>query len=204
MPALTIPEIFYEKWFWFAIAIPTAVIVHLVRKNSPASFSKSDNFFIKHKVTIRKAIDVLLICIILFLWLFPYFLFRDIFFYLSSPESIRVENLMFDDELLLISLIPFSGQSGFFLGLISIFQSNITKTKRIILLFACLLPVVFTALLLLSNRTTDPWSIIRLCLYGSISSWIINAPAIILNIPFIQFAKGLQQKLKFVFGGQSA
>ncbi len=110
---------------------------------------------------------------------------------------------MFDDELLLISLILFSGQSGFFLGLMSVFHSNITKTKRIILLFACLIPVVLTVLLLLSNRIVGPWSIIRLCLYGSISSWIINAPAIFLNKPFSQFAKGIEQKLKSLFGHHS-
>jgi len=200
MPALTIPKIFYEKWFWYAVAIPIAVIVYLVRKKSPASFSKTDNFFIRHKVTLRKAIDVLLICIILFCWLFPYFLFRDVFFYLSSPESIRIENIMFDDELLLISLIPLSGQSGFFLGLISLFQSNLTKTKRIILLFACLIPIVLTVILLMTVKTLNLWSIVRLCLYGSIFSWLINSPAIFLNKPFFQLAKGIELKLKSMFG----
>ncbi len=200
MPALTIPEIFYEKWFWFANAIPIAVIVYLVRKKTPASFSKTGNFFIRHKVTFRKIADVLLICIILFCWSLPFSFGRDFFTSFSHLEPIQHETLKFDRELLLISLIISSGQSGLFLGFISFFQSNITKTKRIILLFACLLPVVFTALLLLTDKTLGYGSIIRLCLNSSFLNWIFNAPAIFLNKPFYQFAKGIEQKLKSLFG----
>lgn len=200
MPALTIPEIFYKGWFWFGIAIPIAVIVYLVRKKSPASFSKTDNFFIRHKVTIRKALDVLLICMIIFWLSFSLYFARSFAGILSCPKPIQAETQQLSMQFLLIFLIEGFGRSGFFLGLISVFQSNLTKTKRIILLFACLLPVIFTAFLLLTDKILGYGSIIRLCLYSSFLSWIVNAPAIILNKSFSQFAKGIEKKLKSLFG----
>lgn len=203
MPALIIPEIFYEKWFWFAIAIPIAFIVHFLKKKSPPTFPKTKNFLKTHKVIIRKALDVLLICIILFCWFFLLSSNMDFFKSPLQPEPVRAEIQQFERQFLLITIIIASGQSGFFLGLISLFQSNLTKTKRIILLFACLIPVVFTALLLLTDKILGSRSILRLCINSSFLNWLINAPAIILNKPFFQFAKGIEKKLKLMFGGQS-
>ena len=195
MPALTVPEIFYEKWFWFAIAIPIAVIVYLVRKKSPASFSRTDNFFIKHKPTIRKALDIFLIFTILCCWLLPLSFAGDIFRLFAPPESIQTETQQFERTIILIPLITLSGLSSLLLGLISVFQTSLTKTKRIILLVACSLPVVFTIILLLTDKTLGSWSIIQLCLSGSFLSWLINAPAIFLNKPFFQFVGDIVRKL---------
>jgi hypothetical protein len=190
-----IPEIFYEKWFWFAIVIPAAVIVYLVRKRSPASLSRTDNFFIRHKVTIRKVLDIFLILTILCCWLLPLSFAGEIFQFLSPPESIRPETQQFEREMLLTALVILSGQSSLLLGLVSVFQTKLTKTKRIILLFACLLPVVFTVLLFLTDKTLGSWSIIRLYLLGSTLSWIVNAPAIFANKPFFQFIGDVVRKL---------
>ena len=195
MPALTVPEIFYEKWFWFAIAIPIAVIVYLVRKKSPASFSRTDNFFIKHKPTIRKALDIFLIFTILCCWWLPLSFAWDIFRLFAPPESIQTETQQFERTIILIPLITLSGLSSLLLGLISVFQTSLTKTKRIILLVACSLPVVFTIILLLTDKTLGSWSIIQLCLSGSFLSWLINTPAIFLNKPFFQFVGDIVRKL---------
>lgn len=195
MPALTIPEIFFKGWFWFAIAMPIAVIVYLLRKKSPASFSKSDNFFVRHKVIIRKALDIFLICAILFCWLLPLSFARDIFRFFSPTESLRPETQQLDRAILLIPLIIFSGQSSLLLGLLSFFQTKLTKTKRVVLLIACLLPVLFTVLLLLIDKTIGTWSIIRICILGSFLSWIINAPAIFANKPFFQLVGDIVRKL---------
>ena len=204
MAAITIPIIFFEKWFWFSIAIPLVIIVHFLRKKSPPTFPNAGKFLRSHKVTLRKVADVLLICMILFLWLFPLSFGRDVFKSFSQTERFLPETLKFDQALLLISLILSSGQSCFFLGLISVFQSNLTTTKRIILLFACLLPIIFAVLLLLiDNKTLGFWSIVRLCLNCSILSWIFNAPAIFLNKPSGQFVEGIVQKLKSSFGNHA-
>lgn len=198
-----IPEIFYKGWFWFGIAIPIAFIVHFLRKKSPPPFPKVGTIFKKYRRTILKILDILLICVILFLWLFLLSFNMDFFKSLLQPEPVRAEIQHFERQFLLITLIIASGQSGVFLGLISVFQSNLTKTKRIILLFACLLPVIFTAFLLLTDKILGYGSIIRLCLYSSFLSWFFNSPAIFLNKPFSQLIEGIVQISKLMFGGQS-
>ena len=190
-----IPDIFFKGWFWFAIAMPIAVVVYLVRKKSPASFSKTDNFFVRHKMIIRKALDIFLICTILFCWLLPLSFAGDIFRFFSPTESFRPETQQLDRTILLIPLIVLSGQSSLLLGLLSFFQTKLTKTKRVVLLVACLLPVLFTVLLLLIDKTIGTWSIIRICILGSFLSWIINAPAIFVNKPFFQFVGDTVRKL---------
>ncbi len=203
MPALTIPNIFFISWFWLSIAISIAFILHFIRKKSPPPFPKTKNFFKSHKTAIRKVADVLLICIVLFLWLFPLSFNMNFFNSLSYPVPIQPEILQLEQTVLLMTLIFFSGRSGFFIGFISVFQSNLTKTKRIILLFACMPPVVFTALLLLTDKTLGSWSIILLCINSSFFSWIINAPAIFLNKPFVKFMDDIVQKVKSLFGHHS-
>ena len=202
MPALTIPNIFFNSWFWLPIALPVVIILYFLRKKSPPPFPKTGKFFKNHKVAIRKVADVLLICMVLFFWLFPLSIEIDFYKSSSHPVPIQPEILQLEQTVFLMTLIFFSGQSGLFIGAISIFQKDLTKTKRVILLVACMPPIVFTTLLLLTNKTIGSWSIIRLCLYGSFLSWFINAPAIFLNKPFVKFMEDIVQKLKLLFGGQ--
>jgi hypothetical protein len=96
-------------------------------------------------------------------------------------------------------LIIWSGISGFFAGNLSIFQSNITKIKRIILLIVCLLPIVFTILHVLTDTTESPWLIVQLCIYCSVGSWIINMPAVLFGKDFFELAGDILQKVKLVF-----
>jgi hypothetical protein len=195
MSVLSISEILYKKWFWFAIAIPIAIILYFIRKKSPASLSRTDNVFVRHKVTIRKVLDVFLIFTILCCWLLPLSFAWNIFQLSSPPESIRLATQQFERKIILIPLIVLSGLSSLLLGLISVFQTKLTKTKRIILFVACSLPIAFTIILLLTDKTLGSWSIVRLYLNGSFLSWIINAPAIFLNKPFFQFVGDIVRKL---------
>ena len=57
MLAQTTPNIFFKSWFWFAIAIPIAITLHLIRKKYPPSFPKVRSFFFKHKKTVNKTLD---------------------------------------------------------------------------------------------------------------------------------------------------
>jgi len=101
----------------------------------------------------------------------------------------------------LMNLIIISGFSGFFIGLLSVFQSNLTKAKRIILVVISLLPIIFTILLLLINLTREPadsWSTIKLGLGASFSCWLINGPAIIIGKHFIQVAWAILRALRLV------
>jgi len=100
-------------------------------------------------------------------------------------------------------MIICSGFLGVFIGLLSVFQSNLTKVKRIILLVISLLPIIFTILLLLINHTKEPadsWSTIKLGLGASFGCWLINGPAIVIGKHFLPVAWNILCKLRFVSG----
>jgi len=184
MAAMAIPKIFYNIWFWYAVMAIIAAIHFFWGKTPPPP--KPSKFFTKHKNTIKKVTDVCIICFVLvFCLLLMSFPVRQIFDALHAPQPIRAIDLHFVLDYFLINLLIISGFSGFFIGLLSVFQSNLTKAKRIILLVISLLPIIFTILALLINlrEPANSWSIIKLGLGGSFSCWLINGPAIIIGKP---------------------
>jgi hypothetical protein len=113
-------------------------------------------------------------------------------------ESIRIFVQQLGSMFTFVFLTVWSGISGFWIGLLSIFQSNITKIKRIILLILCLLPIVFTILDVLTNITESPWPIVRLCIYFSAGSWIINMPAVLIGRSSFELLWKILKKVKLV------
>ena len=90
-----------------------------------------------------------------------------------------------------------------FIGMLSIFQSNLTKVKRGILLVISILPIMFTVLLLLIDPTEKPedsYSVIELCLGSLAGCWMVNGPAIILGKHFFPACWGIMHKLRLVSG----
>ena len=90
------------------------------------------------------------------------------------------------------------GISGFWIGLLSIFYTNITTQKRIILLIVCLLPIIFTILQLLTDILESPWLIVQACFYFSIGSWIINMPAVIVGKSSFELLGNMVKKVKLM------
>lgn len=184
MAAMAIPKIFYSVWFWYAVMAIIAAIHFFWGKTPPPP--KPRNFFTKHKKTINKVTDVCIICFVLVCcFLLLSFSVRQMFDALHAPQSIRAIDLHFALGNFLISFLIISGLSGFYIGLLSVFQSNLTKAKRVILLVISLLPIIFTILVLLINlrEPADSWSIIKIGLAGSFCCWLINGPAIIIGKP---------------------
>jgi len=200
MILLTIPKIFFNAWFWIGLMAIIAAIHFFWGKTPPPP--KPSKFFTKHKKTINKVMDVCIICFVLvYCLLLMSFPVRQIFGALHAPQPIRAIDLHFALAFFLMNLIIISGFSGFFIGLLSVFQSNLTKAKRIILVVISLLPIIFTILLLLINLTREPadsWSIIKLGLGASFSCWLINGPAIIIGKHFIQVACAILRALRLV------
>jgi hypothetical protein len=95
-----------------------------------------------------------------------------------------------------IFLTVWAGVSGFFIGNLSIFQLSITKKKRIILLIACLLPIVFTILHVLNDFTESRWLAVQICIYSSALSWIINIPAVLTGKSFSEILGNIIHKVK--------
>jgi hypothetical protein len=71
-------------------------------------------------------------------------------------------------------------------GLLPVFQTSITRLKRIVLLAVCLLPVAFT---LLNSRAASSelrWDVVGIMITFSVPGWVINGPAILAGQPFLR------------------
>jgi len=199
MPTSTIPNIFFKGWLWCIFAITLLIIVHLLKKKSPPPFQNVKNFFTQHKALITKISDVILISLIIFSFFILIPNTQNTSSILFYNNSTRAE---FEKTDLLISLqfmIFWSGLSGFLFGYISIFHSNLTIIKRVILLIVCLLPVVFTILSWLIEKISLRPNI-QLCLYSSTLSWITNATAIFAGKHFFRVLEGIDKKIRSLFG----
>jgi len=199
MVSLTIPKFFFDYWFWLPIAGGLIVVAHFASRKGPPPFPRVGKFFTRHERAITIIGDIFLVCVVLLWSSLPLYGVRDIFSALSAPEPIRTISVQTAWTALFIFLITWSGMSGLLVGLLSVFQSNLTKTKRIILLVVCLLPVVFTVLQVLTGITENTWLIVQLCLYSSAGSWIVNAPAIIIGSHFFVVSSNIARKVKLAF-----
>lgn len=202
MASLTIPKFFFNSWFWFTLMAIVIVIHYFWGKTPPPP--KPSEFLAKHKKTIDKIGDIFLISVVLFGWLPIIYMSISIAVepISNSPykPEIQAKTIQTACALFLIPAIPISGLSGMLLGLLSVFHSNLTKVKRDILLVICLLPIAFTALLLMIEPSLGPWLIIKFGLGSLAGCWIINGPAIITGKHFFQVSWALLCKLRLVSG----
>ena len=198
MISLTLPKIFFNIWFWLMLFAAFMAGVYLVKGKTPTAPPKT-TIFVKHRKLIRKLCDIFLICILLFnLLLFMRIaipiLINNIFKPPSEPE-IRAGHVQATWFILLMATICFSGLSGMLVGLLSVFQSNLTKLKRVILLIIVVLPLAATVLALLIDPSEDPWSILKLSLLSSLGCLLINGPAVLIGKSFFQIMNVLVTKL---------
>jgi len=197
MVLLTIPKILFNHWFYLSI-IAVIVAIHYFWGKTPPP-PKPSHFFIKHKKTIARIGDIFLILCVLFGWKVILGVFNPL-----SESEIKLESSHYVWWPFLISSIGISGLSGVLLGDLSVFQSNLTKVKRFILLIICLLPTVFTILALLIGHSETYWPIIKLGLIYSFICWINNGPAIIIGRHFFWVAWVVLRKLRLVSGDYSS
>ena len=190
------PKILYNHRFWLIIAFILIVAIHFVRRKSPPPFPGAGKFFERHKRDIKKISDIFIICMVL-LW-FPLFSVLDVLTISSESEPTGTTTQQIDLAFTLTLLIVWSGISGFLTGFLSVFQSNITKIKRIILLIVCLLPIVFTVLWLLSGTTESFRAVVQLCLLSSAGSWIINMPAVIVGKSSFELLGNMVKKVQLM------
>ena len=207
MVSTVLPKILFNQYFWWTIAFVLIVAFLLVRKKSPPPFPKArksiEKFCKKHEKRITKISDIFWICMILLLAYFLYFMlstFRMDFSVLSESDPIRTKFIKSDRWFLFSTLIIWSGISGFFVGFLSFFESNITKIKRIILLIVCLFPVVFMVIQVLIDAVESLWWTIELCLFFSAGSWIVNMPAVLVGKSSFELLGNTIQKVKLVLG----
>ena len=198
MLSLTLPKIFFNIWFWLMLFAALMAAVYFMKGKTPTAPPKA-TIFVKHRKLIRKLCDIFLICILLFnLLLFMLIatpiLIHNIFNPPSEPE-IRAGHVQATWFILLMATICFSGLSGMLIGLLSVFQSSLTKVKRVILLIIIVLPLAFIILALLIDPFEDPSSILKLGLLSSLGCWLVNGPAVLAGRPFFQIISILVTKL---------
>jgi hypothetical protein len=202
MVSTIIPKILFSQYFWWTIAFVLLVAYYFARKKSPPPFPGAGKFFQRHEKRITKISDIIWICILLFwssLAFFMLYIFRKDLSVPLESEPFRTMSLQSDRIFIFSILILWSGTSGFCVGNLSIFHSNITKIKRIVLLIVCLLPILFTVIQMLSGATENHWSTIQLCLVSLLGSWIINMPAVLVNRSFFELLGNMSKKVKLMF-----
>jgi hypothetical protein len=202
MISTLITDILYNHRFWLIVAFILIVAIRFARKKSPPPFPGAGKFFKKHEKGITKINDFLWICMVSFWSVLAYFMlyiFRKELSVLLELEPYRTMSLQSDRMFLFSILIMWSGILGFCVGNLSIFHSNITKTKRIILLIVCLLPIVFTVLQVLSGAKENLSSTVQLCFLSLVGSWIINMPAVIVGRSFFELLGNTAKKVKLMF-----
>lgn len=203
MVSTVFPKILFSQYFWWIIAFVLFVAFYFVRKKSPPPFPGAKKsirkFCKKHEKRITKISDIVVICLVL-LW--SYILLPIVWIDLKNPiesEPTRtfVQHLGFMCTFIWLTI--WSGISCFWIGFLSIFHSNITTIKRIILLIVCLLPIVFTILQLLTYIIESPWLIVQVCFFFSIGSWIINMPAVTVGKSSFELLENMVKKVKLIF-----
>jgi len=202
MVSTIIPKILFSQYFWWAIAFVLLVAFLFVRKKSPPPFPGAGKsirkFCKKNEKRITKISDIFCICMVL-LWsyIFLPYVWDDIRNPIESESSqTLIQKLGFMSTFIFLSI--WSGISGFWIGLLSIFHSNITIKKRIILLIVCLLPIIFTILQLLTDIIESLWLIVQVCFFFSIGNWIINMPAVIVGKSSFELLGNMVKKVQLM------
>ena len=203
MASAAIPEILYKEWFWLPIAVGLTIVACFARRKRPPPFPRMREFFARHKRAITRISDILLICVVLIPSPFLLYAVLELFNDVPDYEPARTVLLQSAWAFLFMLLIFWSGISGLYVGLLSVFQSNLTRTKRIILLIVCLLPVTFTVLEVLTDIPQTHWLIVQLCIYLSGVSWIVNSPAIIVGKHISTILSDISRKVKSAFSKSS-
>jgi len=204
MAAITIPKIFSNIWFWFGLMF-IVFVIHYIWVKTPLP-PKPSKFLEKHKKTFTKTSDIILILFVVLGWLpIIYMLVSVTIEPLWKPDFTAkplIEPLKFALVFSCGLAIFISGSSGILIGLLSVFQSNLTIAKRIFLTIISLSPIVFTALLLLTSpvEETQYRLIVKSGLGFLAACWIVNGPAIILGKHFIHVSWNILRKLRLVSG----
>jgi len=197
------PKILFNAWLWIGIAA-VLIVIHYFFGKAPKPH-KINPFFEKHNRTFNRIMDIFLIVVMLFGWILWIYMsismsVEFIFKYTHIPTNILLKDSI---GTFAIGATALSGGSAISIGLLSVFQSNLTKNKRLILASVSMLPVGFTTLAVLTVLFDNPeaiWTMVRICLWSLVSCCIFNGPAIIMGKHLIRFVWDIMRKLRLVSG----
>ncbi len=203
MLSLSISKILSNSWFWLAIVAVVITVNYFWGKSPPPP--RKSAFFEKHKRAITRTTDIFLILVILFVWVsLTYMAISTGVAHILKRTHIATNELVADSvAFFAIGATALSGKSGILIGFLSIFWSNLTTRKRLILAVVSVLPIGFTILAMLAARFDEPeaiWPLVMMCLGSLVSCWLVNGSAIIAGQHFFRVAWLLMCKLKLASG----
>jgi NO-binding membrane sensor protein with MHYT domain len=202
MAALAIPRLLYEEWVWMAICLPLLAAILAIRHFRREPLPKPHPFFVKHRKTIRRVSDIVVICSVSAMVAFVVWSsFWDLVASPAEDEFIRQSDWQSAWLIFTGGMMGVSAWGGLMVGLLSVFQTSITTCKRIVLLILCLLPVAFTVVTLsrissgLDWQEVLGWRAVPLIILVALPCWLVNGPPVLTGQPFSRIMWRLMRKL---------
>jgi hypothetical protein len=203
MIAWSIPQMFSKGWFWGVIWLPLLVIIIVIRRHRGDVLRPPEPhpFFRKHKKAIRLGSDIFIIGFVSALVAFALSIsVADLSRALREDGFMREMDLRFAWSSFSASMTIASRWGCALVGMLSVFQSHITATKRIILFVLCLLPIVFAVPSLVIASSELGWRSIPLGVIGCAPSWIVNGPGVLTGQPWTHVMWRITCRLRLTSG----
>lgn len=201
MTAWSIPRLLDEGWMWVAVGWSLLVAILAVRHFRHEAPPKPHPFFVRHKKTIRVAMDIFIVCSV------SAMLLCVVRISLPGSSSLSgvaapIKQIELQSAWITFSagMMVMSAWGAALVGLLSVFQSNITRLKRIVLLALCLLPVVFAVASLSRAYSGLGWRAISQSILVGVPSWLVNGPAVLTGRPFFLVMWRVMRKLNLASG----
>jgi hypothetical protein len=203
MAGWTTPHLLSEGWVWLVISLPLLLAVLAIdyfRRGAPPPL-KRHPFFVRHKKAIRLVSDISIICLVSALAAFVAWVsVRDVSSLPAADGAVRQTELHFDWVVFSSGMVVASAWGTFLVGMLSVFQSNITTLKRIVLLVLCLLPAVFAVGSLSVASSELGWRTVPVGVLFCVPSWLVNGPAVLTGQPFLRVMWWVMRRLRMVSG----
>jgi hypothetical protein len=195
--SVVLPGFLSKLWFWYVL-MAIIIVIHFFWGKTPAP-KKPNKFFLKHQKGITKSTDIFIIVVAsLFSIVLLAFPVRWLCNALTKSEPVHLAYVKFALSTFLVMMTVATGFSGALLGMLSVFQSKLTRTKRVVLLSVCLLPILFSVLSFLAHTSQKPMETVRFCIGVSSASWIVNSPAVFFGVHLFSVAQKILYKLKLI------
>jgi len=204
MAAWSIPRLLDEGWLWVAVGWSFLAAILAIRHFRHEAPPKPHPFFVRHKKTIRVVMDIFIVCSVSAMLMFVVWIsFRDFVSLSVTDGAIRQLELQFAWVTFSSGMLMASAWGGVLVGMLSVFQSDITTLKRIVLLVLCLLPAVFAAANLSVAYSEFGWRVIPLGILVGFPSWLVNGPAVLTGQPFFLVMWRVMRRLNLASGDYS-
>ncbi len=202
MAGWRMPQLLFEDWVWLVICLPLVLAVlaaNYSRKGTPPR-PRPHPFLVRHKSAIRLVSDLFILGFVSAMVVFVVWRsFRGLFSVSTGDEFRRQMELRFAWSSFYAGMATVSAWGTFLVGMLSVFQSDITALKRAVLLVLCFLPATFVAGMSTISSELG-WRMVSLGLLSCLPSWLVNGPAVVTGRPFFRVMWQVVCRLRMASG----